>query len=138
MEGISGNAGLFSYYKDAAQFMRMMVNYGTLNGVKVFEASTVKLFTTRVTGLPYSNTRALGWDTCGNSVPQSCGQYFGVNSFGHTGYTGTSLWADKETQFGAVIFTNRVYPNDPSVPITWFRNNAMNLICEINGYTKKN
>lgn len=97
MEGISGNAGIFSSYKDATQFMRMMVNYGTLNGVKIFESSTVKKFTTRVTDLPYSNTRALGWDTCGNGVPVSCGQYFGANAFGHTGYTGTSLWADKDT-----------------------------------------
>lgn len=66
--GVSGNAGLFSTSDDLAKFMNMMLNRGEYvnsNGktVKIFEAETVDLFTTKATGLPYPNSRALGWDT---------------------------------------------------------------------------
>ena len=139
MGGVSGNAGLFSVDFEAQRFMQMMLNKGVYKNskgveVRIFNASTVELFTTRAKGLPYNNTRALGWDTPDNSVPQSCGQKISKNSFGHTGWTGTMLWGDKDHQLGFAILDNRVYPqasDTNSRSNTWYRNNVMNLIYTI-------
>ena len=95
------------------------------------QKETVDLFTTKEEGLPYYNTRALGWDTNPNpnGYPCSCGQRFGKNVFGHTGYTGTTIWADKDKDIGIVALTNRVYPNDSALSkdrIRFFRNNLFN------------
>jgi CubicO group peptidase (beta-lactamase class C family) len=112
--GNSGNAGLFSNAKSLKTFMQMMLRKGEhIRGivhVRIFKESTVELFTTRVKGLPYNNTRALGWDTLPNEYPSPCGQLFSANSFGHTGFTGTVLWADKDQNLGVIGLTNRVYP----------------------------
>lgn len=98
--GVSGNAGLFSNIFDLRVFMKMMLNQGTHitdqgRKIKIFEPSTVALFTKKVTGLPYVNSRALGWDTIPNQQHKPCGDCFSDDSFGHTGFTGTSVWADK-------------------------------------------
>lgn len=100
--GIAGHAGLFSTANDLAIFAQMMLNGGTYNGTRIFSDSTVALFSTRAAG-----TRALGWDTCGGSG--SCGSYLGEDAYGHTGFTGTSLWIDPERDMFVVLLTNRVY-----------------------------
>jgi CubicO group peptidase (beta-lactamase class C family) len=118
--GISGNAGLFSNAKDLYIFMKMMLNNGAYTNISqkdsrseyLFKESTAKLFTTKYTGLDYLNTRALGWDTKPeetNYRPQ-CGELFSENSFGHTGYTGTSIWCDKDKNLIVIFLTNRIYP----------------------------
>lgn len=76
--GISGNAGLFSTHNDLLVFMQMMMRKGIHiqeNGLRLhfFKESTVDLFTTKVEGLPYNNTRALGWDTVPEAYPSPCG-----------------------------------------------------------------
>ena len=119
--GVSGNAGLFSNSVDLYKFMRMMLNRGRYwnpytRGIKeetLFDAGTVDKFTTRVQGLKYENSRALGWDTKpepanGNRTP--CGEFFSDKCFGHTGYTGTSVWCDKKNKIIVILLTNRVYP----------------------------
>lgn len=100
--GVAGHAGLFSTANDLAIFAQMMLNGGTYNGARVISDSTVALFTRRAAG-----TRALGWDTCGGSG--SCGQYLGSDAYGHTGYTGTSLWIDPNRDMFVVLLTNRVH-----------------------------
>jgi len=100
--GIAGHAGLFSSAADLAVFAQMMLNGGQYNGTRVFADSTVALFTTRAAG-----TRALGWDTCGGSG--SCGKYLGADAFGHTGFTGTSLWLDPDRDMFVILLTNRVH-----------------------------
>jgi len=102
--GVAGHAGLFSSASDLAIFAQMMLNGGTYNGVRVVADSTVKLFTTRAPG---AGTRALGWDTCDGKG--GCGSYLGTTAFGHTGYTGTSIWIDPERQMFVILLTNRVY-----------------------------
>lgn len=113
--GVSGHAGLFSTSTDLIKFMQMMLHRGMyINSkgqeVRVFQEATVDLFTTRVTDVPYNNSRALGWDTVPISNTKACGDYFSPRSFGHTGFTGTSVWADKDKNLAVVILTNRVYP----------------------------
>jgi CubicO group peptidase (beta-lactamase class C family) len=100
--GVAGHAGLFSTAADLAVFAQMMLNGGEYNGTRLIADSTVALFTTRAAG-----TRALGWDTCGGSG--SCGKYLGEEAYGHTGFTGTSLWIDPERDMFVVLLTNRVH-----------------------------
>jgi len=100
--GVAGHAGLFSTAYDLAIFAQMMLNGGTYNGTRVVSDSTIALFTKRASG-----TRALGWDTCGGSG--SCGSYLGADAYGHTGFTGTSLWIDPNRDMFVVLLTNRVH-----------------------------
>jgi beta-glucosidase-like glycosyl hydrolase/CubicO group peptidase (beta-lactamase class C family) len=110
MGGVSGNAGLFSTAEDLSKFAYMLVNEGRIYGKQFLEKETIERFTRRAEGLGES-TRALGWDTKTMGEGYSAaGSRFGPESFGHTGYTGTSLWVDPEKDLFAVLLTNRVYP----------------------------
>jgi CubicO group peptidase (beta-lactamase class C family) len=80
----------------------MLLNGGTFNGTRIIADSTVALFTRRSAG-----TRALGWDTCAGEF--GCGKYMSANAYGHTGYTGTSLWIDPDRDMFVVLLTNRVH-----------------------------
>lgn len=102
--GVAGHAGLFSTATDLAIFAQMMLNGGQFNGTRIVADSTVKLFTTRAKG---AGTRALGWDTCDGEY--GCGKYMDEQSYGHTGYTGTSLWIDPEHDMFVILLTNRVH-----------------------------
>ena len=102
--GVAGHAGLFSTATDLAVFAQMLLNGGELNGTRIISDSTVSLFTKR-TQAP--GTRALGWDTCGHDG--SCGKYLSQRAFGHTGFTGTSLWIDPDRDLFVILLTNRVH-----------------------------
>jgi beta-glucosidase-like glycosyl hydrolase/CubicO group peptidase (beta-lactamase class C family) len=110
MGGTSGNAGLFSTADDLARFASMLVNNGRIYGRPFLEPETIDRFTRRA-DVPES-TRALGWDTRSEEGYSSAGEAFGPQSFGHTGYTGTSMWIDPEANVYAILLTNRVYPDD--------------------------
>lgn len=100
--GVAGHAGLFSTVSDLSIFAQMLLNGGVYDDVRIVSDSTVQLFTRRAAG-----TRALGWDTCAGAF--GCGQYLGANAYGHTGYTGTSLWIDPDREMFVVLLTNRVH-----------------------------
>jgi CubicO group peptidase (beta-lactamase class C family) len=104
--GVSGNAGLFSSARDLATFARMMLNGGTLHGVRILTPETIARWTARQRP---DASRALGWDT--PSPQSSAGRYFSARSFGHTGFTGTSIWIDPEKGVFVVLLTNRVNPS---------------------------
>ena len=106
LNGVAGHAGLFSTAEDIAKLMSVLMNKGTYNNEQFIKQSTVELFTKRYSE---ESTRALGWDTKSDSG-SSAGIYFSKNSFGHTGYTGTSIWADPDRNLFVVFLTNRVYP----------------------------
>ena len=101
--GVAGHAGLFSSASDVSVFAQMMINNGVYEGTRLIADSTVRLFTRRAAG-----TRALGWDTCATEHG-GCGQFFSERSYGHTGYTGTSLWIDPDRELFVVLLTNRVH-----------------------------
>jgi CubicO group peptidase (beta-lactamase class C family) len=105
MGGVAPHAGLFSTGRDLAVFAQMMLDEGTLDGRRVVEPSTVELFTRRAEGIPESS-RALGWDT--PSRESTAGRYFSSSSFGHLGFTGTSLWIDPVQDLFVVLLTNRM------------------------------
>ena len=103
--GVAGHAGLFSTVSDLSIFAQMMLNGGTYDGTRIISDSTVTLFTHR--GSVAKSTRALGWDTCAGSF--GCGKYLGSDAYGHTGYTGTSLWIDPDHDMFVILLTNRVH-----------------------------
>jgi len=102
--GVAGHAGLFSTASDLAVFAQMMLNGGELNGVRIVADTTVALFTARAAT---KDTRALGWDTCGKD--NACGKHLSPRAFGHTGFTGTSLWVDPDRDLFVILLTNRVH-----------------------------
>ena len=106
--GTAGHAGLFSTARDLARFATMLVQDGQLGDLQLVQPETLELFTTVVdTSL---STRALGWDTKDPEPPASAGQLFGARSYGHTGFTGTSIWIDPDADLYVIVLTNRVYP----------------------------
>ncbi|HET8654447.1 MAG TPA: serine hydrolase [Longimicrobiaceae bacterium] len=101
--GVSGHAGLFSTAPDLAIFAQMLLNGGAYDGVRIVRPETVA----RWTAPQYpGSSRALGWDT--PSGKSSSGQFFSPWSFGHTGFTGTSIWIDPTRGLFVVLLTNRV------------------------------
>jgi uncharacterized protein YbbC (DUF1343 family)/CubicO group peptidase (beta-lactamase class C family) len=109
--GVAGHAGLFGTADDLARFALMLLRQGELDGVRVLSPLTVKLMTEPKPVLPYG-LRSRGWDVdTGFSAPR--GELFPAGeSFGHTGFTGTSIWIDPPSQTAIIILTNRVHPND--------------------------
>jgi len=100
--GVAGHAGLFSTAADLSIFAQMMLNGGSFNGVRILSDTTVALFTHRAAG-----TRALGWDTADGDG--GSGKFLDSRAYGHTGYTGTSIWIDPERQMFVLLLTNRVH-----------------------------
>ncbi len=105
--GVAPHAGLFATARGLAPFAQMMLNGGAYNGRRLLKAETIALFTSRANLVPGSS-RALGWDT--PSEPSSAGRYFSDSSYGHTGFTGTSIWIDPQRELFAILLTNRVHP----------------------------
>jgi CubicO group peptidase (beta-lactamase class C family) len=100
--GVAGHAGLFATAQDLATFPWVMLHGGLVR------PETLALFTRRETS-PAGTSRALGWDT--PSAPSQSGKYFSPDSFGHLGYTGTSLWIDPQRQLSVALLTNRTWPD---------------------------
>lgn len=100
--GVAGHAGLFSTAADLAVFAQMMLDGGAYDGVRIFADTTVALFTRRTAG-----NRALGWDTADGDY--GSGRYLTPRAYGHTGFTGTSMWIDPDRNMFVILLTNRVH-----------------------------
>ncbi len=118
--GTSGHAGLFSTVEDLSTFAYMLLNEGYIYDVQFLDLETIELFTTQAGGVEGS-TRALGWDTRSQEGYSSAGDLFGPNSFGHTGFTGTSIWMDPDAELFAILLTNAVYPTREEASVTGVR-----------------
>jgi CubicO group peptidase (beta-lactamase class C family) len=125
--GISGNAGLFSTADDLAVFAEMLLNKGDYNGVRILSPLTVERMTSIYPKVP-SLGRGLGWDLS-SPYASVAGDIFGPASYGHSGYTGTSIWIDPETQTAVILLTNGVHPDDKSKgPIIALRGRVANAV----------
>lgn len=102
MGGVAGHAGMFSTGPDLAIFCRMILNGGIYAHQRILRRETVTRFTSP-SGLAHS-TRTLGWNV--PTEPSSSGRYFSKQSFGHTGFTGTSIWIDPRKELFVVLLTN--------------------------------
>lgn len=114
--GIAGHAGLFTTAPDLARYARMLLQGGQLDGVRLFKPETVQLMTSVQTPPSLSARRGLGWDIdTGYSSPR--GHKFPLGSYGHTGFTGPSLWIDPFSKTIIIFLCNRVHPTErgPSI-----------------------
>ena len=131
MGGTAGHAGLFSTAGDLAAFCRMMLNGGINAHHRLLKRATVEEFTT---AQPLAkNTRALGWVV--PTEPSASGKYFSARSFGHAGYTGTSIWCDPEKDLFVVLLTNRVHPVRTNEKIQQVRPALHDAVAEAFGFT---
>ena len=124
-KGISGNAGLFSNLDDLAVFMQMIMNGGEYNKVRILSPLTVKLMTTIYEPVKKSG-RGLGWDIASDYMGQR-GDIFPMGSYGHTGFTGTSVIVDPFSETQLIILSSRVHP-DGKGEIMQLRKDIANIV----------
>lgn len=110
MGGEAPHAGVFSTAEDIGKYAQMLLNGGTWLGSREFTAGQIRQFTKRQE-MPPGSDRAVGWDTPSRNGTSSAGDYFSNSSFGHLGFTGTSMWVDPERDIIIVLLTNRVHPS---------------------------
>jgi uncharacterized protein YbbC (DUF1343 family) len=111
MGGVAGHAGLFFTASDLARYARMLLNYGTLHGVRIFKPETVKLMTSVQSPEGVIARRGLGWDI-DSPYNGPRGKIFPLGSYGHTGWTGTSIWIDPFSQSFVIFLSNRNHPDE--------------------------
>jgi len=107
LDGVAGHAGLFSSAYDLGLFSQTMLNGGLYGWKRIFKKETVELFT-KPALVVNGSSRCLGWDS--PSGKASGGIYLSTKSFGHTGFTGTSMWIDPENEIVVILLTNAVHP----------------------------
>ena len=127
--GVSGNAGLFSNALDLSRFAAMLLNGGAWDTLQLIRAETVAEFTERQ-NMPPGSSRALGWDTPADSGYSSAGTKLSRRSFGHTGFTGTSIWMDPDRDLFIILLTNRVNPTRANTAILRVRARVADLVAE--------
>jgi CubicO group peptidase (beta-lactamase class C family) len=124
MGGVAGHAGLFAPATDLAIFAECMLHHG----LPILQAQTVSLFTHREPSPP-GTSRTLGWDTP-SPTESSSGRHFSPLSFGHLGFTGTSLWIDPARKLSVTLLTNRTWPDRASQAIRQVRPQVHDAIVE--------
>ncbi len=127
--GVSGHAGLFSNALDLSRFAAMLLNGGSWDTVQLIRSETVADFTRRQGVVPGSS-RALGWDTPPDppDSTSSAGTRLSPRAFGHTGFTGTSLWMDPQQDLFIILLTNRVHPTRANTAILRVRPHVADLV----------
>ena len=110
MGGVAGHAGLFTTADDLSRYAEMMLGLGERAGTRIFSPLTVRKFTSPATPPDQAILRGLGWDI-DSSYSANRGELFPIGSYGHTGFTGTSIWMDPSTQTYVILLTNVVHPN---------------------------
>lgn len=131
MDGISGHAGLFSNALDLSRFAAMLLAGGILEGKRLIRTETVAEFTRRQ-DTPPGSSRALGWDTPDEprTAASSAGLLLSARSFGHTGFTGTSLWMDPDRDLFIILLTNRVNARPVTTAIRQVRSKVADLVMD--------
>jgi CubicO group peptidase (beta-lactamase class C family) len=110
MGGVAGHAGLFGTARDLARFAQMLTNGGALGSTRILSAPSVVKMTTPATPPGMAAVRGLGWDI-DTSYSSNRGELFPIGSFGHTGFTGTSIWIDPVSKLFVIFLSNRVHPD---------------------------
>jgi uncharacterized protein YbbC (DUF1343 family)/CubicO group peptidase (beta-lactamase class C family) len=110
MDGLAGHAGLFSTAADLSRFCRMLLGGGRLGASRILSPAMVARMTSPATPAQMRAVRGLGWDI-DSAYSANRGELFGAGSYGHTGFTGTSLWLDPATKSYVIFLSNRVHPD---------------------------
>jgi uncharacterized protein YbbC (DUF1343 family)/CubicO group peptidase (beta-lactamase class C family) len=111
MGGVAGHAGLFTTAADLARFARLLLREGELDGVRLFKAETIRLMRSVQTPAGVAARRALGWDL-DSPYASPRGDLFPIGSYGHTGWTGTSIWIDPYSHAFLIFLSNRNHPTE--------------------------
>lgn len=128
MGGVSGNAGLFSTAIDLGRFALMLLGKGRLGDTCLLSSAAIEASTQDYTSHLGGESRGLGWVIKGRGPYSSAGDLFSPESYGHTGFTGTSLWIDPRREIFAILLTNRVHPtrqNDAHIRLRALFHNAV-------------
>ena len=131
--GVSGHAGVFSTSPDLAIFCQMLLNGGVYDHRRILKRSTIAEFT--VPQPLAKNTRTLGWVV--PTEASSSGHYFSAHSYGHTGFTGTTIWIDPDRQLFVVLLTNRVNPTRENHKIAAVRPAVHDAIMKALGFASE-
>src|SRR6185503_16423214 len=110
MGGVAGHAGLFSTAADLTLYARMLLDGGAVGAARVLSPLTVSRMTSAATPVGEPNVRGFGWDM-DSSYSANRGELLPLGSFGHTGFTGTSIWIDPATRVFVIFLSNRVHPD---------------------------
>jgi len=127
MGGVSGHAGVFSNSHDIAKYAQTMINFGVYNGTRVFSPRSIRKITKKQ-NMPYGSDYALGWDTPSLKGNSSAGDFFSEGSYGHLGFTGTSLWVDPNKKIIIILLTNRTFPTRDKIGMHKLRRDFHNEI----------
>lgn len=136
MGGVAGHAGVFSTADDLARFAQMMLNGGELDGIRIASPLTIKKFTEPQTPPDQPILRGLGWDI-DSPYSGNRGELFPIGSYGHTGFTGTSMWIDPATQSYVILLANSVHPTARPA-ITPLRSKVATIAAAALGVTAQN
>jgi len=109
MGGVTGHAGLFTTAADLARYARMILSEGQLDGTRVLKAETIQRMQCVQTSATVYERRGLGWDI-DSAYSRPRGEVFPIGSFGHTGFTGTSLWIEPASRSFVVFLSSRLHP----------------------------
>jgi uncharacterized protein YbbC (DUF1343 family)/CubicO group peptidase (beta-lactamase class C family) len=110
MGGVAGHAGLFTTADDLAKYAQMMIDRGAVGSTRLFNAATVEKFTSPASPADQPILRGLGWDI-DSPYSSNRGELFPIGSYGHTGFTGTSIWMDPTSRTYVILLTNVVHPH---------------------------
>lgn len=128
--GVSGNAGLFLTIDDLSTYAMALLNCGKANGTRILSKQAVKKMTRSWT-TDLDGKRGLGWDLTEMFGQQDSGAPFDTNTFGHNGFTGTSVWFAPQMDVAVVTLTNRVHPSRDNYAISDFRPAFHNLVASL-------
>lgn len=110
MGGVAGHAGLFTTADDLAKYAQMMLDLGTVKGKEIFDPQVIRFFTSPQSPADQPILRGLGWDI-DSPFSSNRGELFPIGSYGHTGFTGTSVWIDPLSRSYVILLTNSVHPH---------------------------
>jgi len=136
MGGVAGDAGLFTTAEDLAHFAQMMLDGGVFRGKRVFSEQAVEKFTSRQSPPNQPILRGLGWDI-DSPLSRNRGELFPIGSYGHTGYTGTSIWIDPGSRSFVIFLTNYIHPRKEKRSLSALRSQVATIAAASMGYTSQ-
>ncbi|HEY3782275.1 MAG TPA: exo-beta-N-acetylmuramidase NamZ domain-containing protein [Fimbriimonadaceae bacterium] len=147
MGGVAGHAGAFTTADDLARYAQCFLNEGTLDRVRMFSPLTVEKFTEPQTPTDQPILRGLGWDI-DSPYSSNRGELFPIGSYGHTGFTGTSIWIDPTSKTYVILLCNSVHPHERKVGVIALRSKVATIVAAsfgirnqevtVNGYNETN
>jgi len=135
MGGVAGDAGMFTTADDLAKFAQMMLNGGVFRGNRLFSAAAIEKFTTPQSPPNQPVLRGFGWDI-DSPLSRNRGELFPIGSYGHTGYTGTSIWIDPGSKTYVIFLTNYIHPRKEKRSLSALRSRVATIAAQSVGYKK--